>query len=231
MSGDRPSRHGGSTLLLFGAALALYVLTAAPGLLWGDSADFQASAARADLALGVRTYPLYDLLTYGAGRALPFGTLAYRVTLVSAVFGAAAVAVTFAALLSMRFSRLAALGASAALAVSHGLWSQSVVAEVYSLHAFFVAAVLALAAGAGPFTRRRVLLLGAVLGLGLLHHRTTAFLFPPVLLVLLRRRRELLRDRALRLATAAGAALALAPAAPILLFGGGAASLPASPLD
>ena len=71
-------------VLLFLLFLALYIRTAAPSVLSGDSAEFQMAAP----LLGVphpTTYPLYVLLGKLATLVIPFGDLAWRVTIVSAV--------------------------------------------------------------------------------------------------------------------------------------------------
>jgi len=73
------------------AALALYIRTLAPSLLWGDSAEFQTLS----YTLGM-THPsgymtqimLGKLFTY-----IPVGNIAYRVNLMSAFFGALVVTV------------------------------------------------------------------------------------------------------------------------------------------
>src|SRR5919199_440714 len=83
---------GASALLL--AFLALYTRTAAPSVLSGDSAEFQLAAP----LLGVphpTTYPLYVLLGKLATLVLPLGDMAFRVTLVSALCAALAVALFF----------------------------------------------------------------------------------------------------------------------------------------
>src|SRR6266545_1754306 len=89
-------------LLLFLLFLALYVRTAAPSVLSGDAAEFQMAAP----LLGVphpTTYPLYVLLGKLATLVIPFGDLAWRVTIVSAVCAALAVALFF--LLAQRITR------------------------------------------------------------------------------------------------------------------------------
>lgn len=72
------------------AALALYVRTLAPSLLWGDSAEFQTLSYTLGMShpSGYMTQiMLGKLFTY-----LPVGNIAYRVNLMSAFFGALAVA-------------------------------------------------------------------------------------------------------------------------------------------
>src|SRR5688572_8340073 len=81
--------------LLFLLFLALYIRTAAPSVLSGDSAEFQMAAP----LLGVphpTTYPLYVLLGKLATLVIPFGDPAWRVTIVSTVCAALAVALFYA---------------------------------------------------------------------------------------------------------------------------------------
>jgi Protein of unknown function (DUF2723) len=128
------------TVLLFLAFLALYIRTAAPSVLAGDSAEFQFAAP----LLGVphpTTYPLYVLLGKLATLLTPFGDLAWRVTLVSA--GSAALAVALFFLLARRVTRSAGAAAVAALALglAPGLWNAATLAEVYALLAALLVAL------------------------------------------------------------------------------------------
>jgi hypothetical protein len=117
--------------------LAVYVRTAAPSVLSGDSAEFQLAAP----LLGVphpTTYPLYVLLGKLATLLIPVGDLAWRVTLVSALCAALAVALFF--LLARRFAGLpGAIVAALALGVTPGLWNAATLAEVYALLAALLA--------------------------------------------------------------------------------------------
>jgi len=132
------------------SSLALYVRTAAPTVLTADSGEFQFVPYIAGIAHPTG-YPLYTMLGWLWSHALPLGDVAYRMNLFSALWAALAVALLY--LTSVLFLRLAspnipqgglyvsALVAAATLAVSQTFWSQAVIAEVYSLHAFFVVLV------------------------------------------------------------------------------------------
>jgi hypothetical protein len=131
---------GGAVL---GLSLALYVYTAAPTVSYGgDCGELTAAAA----VLGVAHptgYPLYLLL----GRlfaALPVGDVAYRLNVMSGVWASLAVAGLFGLLREITGQRAAALFGAATLACGHVFWSQAVIAEVYTLNAFFVVLVLLL---------------------------------------------------------------------------------------
>lgn len=180
-------------------ALAVYTRSLAPGLLWGDSAEFQFAAWLGGFAHPTG-YPLYLILGWLWSHAVPLGEPAYRMNLFSAVWGGAAVALI--SLLMMRLlrfvdvraeggaARVVGLGAALAFTFTPTFWSQAVVAEVYTLHVFFVAAILlALLVWAERMGRgdiagaSRQLYLGALLfGLSLTHHRSTILLIPAVIL-------------------------------------------------
>src|SRR5262245_12630318 len=126
--------------LLSLAFLALYVRTAAPSVLSGDSAEFQLAAP----LLGVphpTTYPLYVLLGKLATLAIPLGDLAWRVTIVSAGCAALAVGLFFLLARQITGSVPAALVGALALGLAPGLWNAATMAEVYALLMALLAAL------------------------------------------------------------------------------------------
>src|SRR5262245_47832124 len=143
------TRSALTAALLFLLFLAVYVRTAAPTVLSGDSAEFQLAAP----LLGVphpTTYPLYVLLGKLATLLVPFGDLAWRVTLVSALCAALAVALFF--LLARRFAGWPGAGVAAlALGVTPGLWNAATLAEVYALLAALLVGLGCLLAADHPF--------------------------------------------------------------------------------
>jgi hypothetical protein len=129
---------------LLTASLALYVWTLAPSVatLFDDSLEFPLVSYR--LAIAHPTgYPLYTLL----GKLFTLGpqNVAWSVNLLSAVAGALTVTLVYLIARQLTRRRLPALLGAVALAVSPVFWSQSVVAEVYTLSGAFVAALLWLA--------------------------------------------------------------------------------------
>ncbi len=191
-------------------ALGVYLQTLLPGAGWGDIARFQYVAR----VWGIPHrfgYPLYIALSRLFGY-LPVGSLAYRINLMSAVFAAlAAVTVYFLVRLLTRTrtagDEVAAASAALSFAFSRALWGQAVVAEVYTLNAALIGAVL-LALLAWHETRQTGLL---YLGLGLYalsfgNHMTVVTLVPAVVyLLLVTEPRLLLNPR--HLAAMAGLAL------------------------
>lgn len=115
-------------------------------------------------------YPLYvwigHLFTY-----LPFGTVAYRVHMFSAFFGAAAAGFVALIAFRLRASWLAAGLAGLAFAYSRTFWSQAVIAEVYALNAFFFFVLLWLALLLHEkWDRRLFWAFGLIYGLSLTNH-------------------------------------------------------------
>jgi hypothetical protein len=132
-----------AAVLLFLLFLALYVRTAAPSVLSGDSAEFQMAAP----LLGVphpTTYPLYVLLGKLATLVIPVGDMAWRVTIVSAVCAALAVTLLFGMAHHLSASPAAALVGALALGLAPGLWNAATMAEVYALLMALLVALLSL---------------------------------------------------------------------------------------
>jgi hypothetical protein len=193
---------------LFAVAMILYINTLAPTVaaLFDDSLEFQLVTYELGIAHPTG-YPLFTLLGWLFTR-LPIGEVAFRVNLMSAFFGAITVVLVYLTVLqlgarqgSWALDIGAALGSSA-LAVSPVYWSQATVAEVYTLHACIVTALLCILLWIGNIAsasnddpqrvRARldlpISMLACLFGLGLAHHRTIVLLLPAVLLVLWRAR-------------------------------------------
>jgi Protein O-mannosyl-transferase TMEM260-like len=120
-------------------ALALYVRTLAPSLLWGDSAEFQTLSYTLGMThpSGYMTQIMFGkLFTY-----IPVGNIAYRVNLMSAFFGALAVANTYLIVRLLGGWRMAALSASILLTLTEGFWWRALLAESYAPAAGMLATV------------------------------------------------------------------------------------------
>ena len=158
----------------------VYLRTLAPGLIaLLDTPMFQFIGR----VLGVPHnpgYPLYVLLTYPLA-LLPLGSLPYRINLFSSVLAAVTVSLVF--LIARRLGCRRSLGIVAALGLAFGrvFWSQAVIAEVYTLHAAIVAAVVLLLV-AWRQTRREGLFYAAiaVFAAGLGNHTTIVALAPGI---------------------------------------------------
>ena len=163
-------------------AFALYLLTLAPTVLqYTDQMKDSAMLPAIAYTLGISHptgYPTYTILTH-LFTYLPVGDVAYRVNLASALFGAIAVALLFG--VGLKLGRSVAAGAfgAVAFAVSGLFWSQAVIAEVYTLHALFVALVLLVLFLWRERREDEYLLAAAFLmGLSMTHHLTSGLLLP-----------------------------------------------------
>lgn len=204
---------------LFLGALLLYVRTMPPTVaaIYDDSLEFPLVVQR--LAIAHPTgYPLYTLL----GKLfslLPFGDIAHRLHLFSAVCAAAAVVLLYLAARRGGLAPVAGLAAALTLAVSPVFWAQALIAEVYALNALFVVAVLAGALhwGEGERSYRALAALCFTFGLSLAHHRTMLLLAPALALYLALAWRRTPR-RVVRLDRRRLLALAGLGVAPLLLY-------------
>jgi hypothetical protein len=172
-------------LAVFGLSLAVYVMTLLPGVGWGDTAKLQYIA----YIWGIPHrfgYPLFIFLSR-LFLLLPVGSVAYRINLMCAVFGAGSVALTYALILRLtRRDWVAAVAGALVFAFSRTFWWETNHAEVYSLNALLVAAV-ALSLTAWHQTRKIGLLyLGVGLyALGYGNHLTMVTWLPAVLFIIL----------------------------------------------
>jgi len=168
-----------AALVTGAVAMGVYVAALAPTFVRGDSAELMVAVH----VLGVphpTGYPLFLLLGKAFEVLLPIGTVAYRLNLVSALYGAATAGGL--AWVAARVSGRAWCGMAAGLmaALSQGLWSQSVAFEVYSLHALTVALMLAaVVRWEDTRSRQSAYLVALMAGLGLAHHRTSLFFSLP----------------------------------------------------
>jgi hypothetical protein len=207
-------------LLLFAFTVGLYTYTMAPGTLMGlgDPGDLQAAVA----TLGVphpTGYPLFVLLGWLWVHLLPVGTLAYRLNLLVAVFGALAVTLTYLLAFRLTGRHLPAVGGALLFGLSYTFWTQTSISEVYTLNAVFVTAVLYLLVcwgqsradwredrGPDSLVSNRWLLWAAfVFGLSMAHHRTMILLLPAIAVYVALVDRRVYADRRLltRLVTVA----------------------------
>jgi len=176
-----------TALGLFAAALILYLWTLAPGLVRGDGAELQYVVATRGVAHPTG-YPLYTLFGWLWTKLIPFGSIAWRINLLSALFGAGAVTLAYGIVYRLTRRIVPALTGALFLALSPAFWALCSVTEVYALHALFVAAILYLLLAwrdAGSHRFRLLALIAFVYGLSLSHHRMMLLLAPAMLLFVL----------------------------------------------
>lgn len=139
--GDRRWRWLGPVFVI-AALLPVYLATMSAAVGAADTFEFQVVAPQLGIAHPTG-YPLYLLLGKLAS-LLPFGTVAWRLNLASAVFAAAAAAVVFRMAYRLFDHPLPALAGAVVLGLVPIFWSQAIIAEVYGLHALIVAVALRL---------------------------------------------------------------------------------------
>lgn len=191
----------------------LYLITLGDHVGRADTFEFQVVMPQLGIAHPTG-YPLFIMI----GKLfslLPFGSMAFRVNLLSAICAAGAVMLIYRAIVSLTSDRRAAAIGALILAASPVFWSQAVVVEVYALNALFVTIVLfsllrlfsrnahsglpnpphsagfdnpARANDLEPKIQNpkpKICLLAFVFGLALTHHLTTVILIPAIASALL----------------------------------------------
>lgn len=171
-------------LAVGGFALFIYGRTVTPGLLPGDGGEFQTLTylLGSTHPTGYPTYlALSRLFTF-----LPLSDLAYRVNLFSALMGALTAAGVYLCGRVLTGYRATAASVALALIVSPTLWSQALIAEVYTTGATFLTAILlALLWWDRTDQKWALFTAGLMGGMSLGVHMSVALLAPAVLIFLL----------------------------------------------
>ncbi|MEK7818043.1 MAG: DUF2723 domain-containing protein [Actinomycetota bacterium] len=178
------------------ASLVLFSITLDPDVQAHDSGEWQAVADK----LGVSHppgSPLYALIGW-LFTLVPFGSVAGRVTFVSAVVGAAGVSALFVLMMLILDRWLPAIVAAASLAVAGLWWSHASVATPYNGIPAMIALLLILLVYWQRRGSPRLVWAGALLfGLGMGYHPSLVFFLPVLLagVVVLGPWRDLLKLR------------------------------------
>jgi hypothetical protein len=190
----------GLAVLLTAAYVA--TLMPGPGFHW-DSARFSFVGR----VLGIphpTGYPGYLMLNHLFTKFFPIGSLAYKANLLSGLFSVGAGCLVYAILLLLGVRRSVAFAVGLIFGLSRTLWSQSVVAEVYSLHVLFLAATTFFLLRWSRRRRPYDLVLGcAAYALSFGNHMTTITALPAIVFLVLAVDRSVLRNLRLVLAVAA----------------------------
>lgn len=162
-------------------AAGVYLRTLAPTITYGDSPELAGAA----VTLGIphpSGYPLYMLLGHAWSRLFPFGDPGWRLNLLSALLGAAAVALMTALFQRVCRSWPGSIFGALVFAFSPFFWDQCLVTEVYALHVLLQSAILYFWLRwreGGRFAD--LALLAGCFGLGFTHHLMTVLLVPLLL--------------------------------------------------
>ena len=180
----------------------LYAATAPRSVAFEDDGLFVMSS----YFLGIEHppgYPLFTLIGHLFSR-LPFGSVAYRVHLASALFGGLTCAVLWMCARTLIAGRLPAYVAALGLGFSPVFWSQSTIAEVYTLNTFLFLTLVYLGLQIGgpgeasPAHAKQGWILAGMaflFGLSLSNHYPLMLLVAPALCVLLWPLRQQLQQR------------------------------------
>ncbi len=162
----------------------VYLSTVCPTVYVGDSGELTAAA----YSLGIphpSGYPLFALI----GKIfclIPFGNIAFRVNLMSVIFSSVTVIIVYSIIYSFTSSVLPSLFGALILAFSQIFWLQTVSAEVYPLHNFFVALIIRLLIYWDCNKNLSTLsLFSFVVGLSFLNHMQTVMMAPAVFFFLI----------------------------------------------
>ena len=216
VAGARAAAVSLAGLGVFLLVFALYLRTLAPTVLYlQDPKLLDAVMVQMQVAvLGITHptgYPTYMMLTH-LFTYLPVGDVAYRVNLGSAFYAALAVVAVYLTGLLLSKRVVAAAASALAFGLGAALWSQAVIAEVYTLNALLVAATIGVMLLWRERLRDRYLLLSAFLmGLCLTNHLTSGLLLPAGFLLVALVDRSKLKDAGLLLKGAGLFLLGLTP--------------------
>ncbi len=170
----------------------IYLRTIAPGLTWAnggsDGGDLITAAATGGIA-HPSGYPLYLILARFF-QLIPVGSLAYRTNLMSALFAVLTALLVYAIVFGYLLAELdeytvsiAGLSAGFAIGLSPLFWSQAVITEVYTLHAFFIALIIYITVHSRKKERLFDRWKGMIYGLAATNHLTALLLIPAALVL------------------------------------------------
>ncbi|MDP3093701.1 MAG: DUF2723 domain-containing protein [bacterium] len=192
----KPVLLGG--MLVFFIPFFVYILTLAPTISPGDGPELIAAAYK----LGVAHQPGYPLLTLLSKffiEIFPFGSVAWRVNLLNAIFGALTALVVYLIIFRLTKKIVPSLAGSLFLAFSSAFWLYSITAEVFALHHLLAAVLIFLLLIwrekillADRTADRYLYLFCFVCGLAFANQEAIVFLGPAFLFLLLATKKEIL---------------------------------------
>ncbi|MCI0555882.1 MAG: DUF2723 domain-containing protein [Anaerolineae bacterium] len=148
-----------SAFFVFAVTFIFYIYTLLPSLAWGDGVKLQSEVIAGEsfviaemtsdefspdpfifskVGVAAWDHPLYIILGHILIKIFPFVDSLWLVNLISAIFGAASIALVFLIAYHFTESLLASSYASFSLALSHTFWWHSSTPEVYTLFIFLV---------------------------------------------------------------------------------------------
>lgn len=125
-------------------------------------------------------YPLYVIIGRVFCSMFPFGTPAFKASLLSAIFAGITISLLYSIVKTVNGNTLAALLASGIFAVSRLFWQYATVAEVFSLAALTTALIVYsyIKTLKDCNNRLNYFIFGLSFSIGIAHHHSVLFLFP-----------------------------------------------------
>jgi len=170
--------------LVFLFSFIFYIFTLSPSVAWLDSGELTTAAH----VLGIphpTGYPLYTMLAK-LFTLIPIGSIAWRINLMSALFGALSVMLLYLIVNQLTKHDTSALISAVALAVSPSFWDVSTMAEVYSMHIFFLLLNIWLLLKYQKGDKMFLYLFALSFGLSMAHHVTSVLFVPGYLYLILK---------------------------------------------
>lgn len=170
---------------LFLSSISLHIVTAARTVTFSDSGDFLMAISTVGNCHGPG-YPLYLMVAKVFSWLVPFGSLAFRVSLLSGVFASLAGCLIYWAIYRMTRSRIGGVVAALAFLFSYTFWYQTAIPETYGLNVFFFALLVVLilrwerllGAGRKHSADNALAIFAFVFGLAMTNHFSAIFLLP-----------------------------------------------------
>jgi tetratricopeptide (TPR) repeat protein len=160
--------------LLFVVTLAVYLWALPRSLLPGDAGEL-ISASRTLSVAHPPGYPLYLMLGRVFSWVFALGSVAYRYNLMSAVLASVVAAMLYLNARLLGAGLWVAVAVVAGVATRPAWWLQATGAEVYTLNALFVAALMIAVLVGAKRGDRLLVLIGILGGLALSHHLSLVY--------------------------------------------------------
>ncbi len=172
--------------------LVFYLITMAKTIGFVDAGLILNNAYRLTISAWVNNHNLFSVLGWTWLKVFPFGSIFFRVNLLSALFGVFTVHFIF--LTCWRYSKnlWVSIVTALALMVSQSLWWHSTMLEVYTLNTFMISLIFFASVNHINTAKPRWLYLAAFAwGLGISNHILMALLAPSLVIFLIVQRKKI----------------------------------------
>jgi len=171
-----------TSTIFFLTVLIVYLITLYTTISGGDSGEFVKVAYTLDVG-HQPGYPLYILIGKLFTTIIPFGNIAWRINVMSAIFSALAVLTLYQLFFSIGKKRTFAVLAAFSFAFTNVVWSQAIIAEVYALNTLIFSLIIFVLYKWQETSNDKFLYLSFFLiGLGISNHHLTGLIIPAVVI-------------------------------------------------